>query len=261
MIYAIPIAIVLAAFLLLIYLNERKGLLSADRFPSLAAKIGAYAWLGALLLLVSFLVIAASTQTPDPKQIDNVSFWSLFDFHLILLVFLFGWWLLTGRPGIQKFMNLFSRDLAESTFIGVAAGVGGWALTIALALGVAMILNAVGLIPDDVKPSPMIPWMAGLPIWKKCVIVLSAMTVEEAFFRGFLQKRIGLIASTLIFAIAHAGYGQPFMLIGIVIISFIIGLTFWKTRNLWPCIVAHGVFDAIQLFVIVPLAMKFVPMS
>lgn len=257
MIYAFPLAIVAAAFLLVIYLNERRGLFSADSFPSPIAKWAAYLWLGALLCLVAILVTTASQHHPNPKEIETVSFWSLFDFHLILLVFLIGWWLLTGRPGIQRFMNLFTRDLPFNSLIGVSVGVGGWALTILLALGIAMILHAAGLIPQDMQPSPMIPWMASLPIWKKCLIVFSAMTVEEAFFRGFLQKRIGLVPSTLIFTLAHAGYGQPFMLIGIIIISFIIGATFWKTRNLWPCIVAHGVFDAIQLFVIVPLALRF----
>ena len=87
------------------------------------------------------------------------------------------------------------------------------------------------------------------------------MTVEELFFRGWLQKRIGLLASTLIFAVSHAGYGQPFMLIGVTTISLVIGFTFYKTRNLVPCIIAHGVFDAIQIFLIVPFALKLAPVS
>lgn len=259
MIYAISLAVVAVFFFLIIALNERYGLLSADHFPSLTSKLGAYAWLGVLLLLVSLLVTGASQREPDMAQIESVSFWGLFDFHLILLVFLLGWWLLTARPPLARFMNLRKEDLAQTTLIGIAVGVGGWALTILLALGVAMILNAFGLVPEDLKPSPMIPWMAALPAWKKGVIILSAMTIEEAFFRGFLQKRVGLVLSTIVFALAHAGYGQPFMLIGIVIISLIIGITFWRTKNLWPCIVAHGVFDAVQLFVIVPLALKYMP--
>jgi membrane protease YdiL (CAAX protease family) len=47
--------------------------------------------------------------------------------------------------------------------------------------------------------------------------VLSAMTVEEAFFRSFLQKRIGLIASTILFALAHFTYGNPLLLIGVTV--------------------------------------------
>ncbi|MCU1246666.1 MAG: hypothetical protein JWN02_2576, partial [Acidobacteria bacterium] len=95
-----------------------------------------------------------------------------------------------------------------------------------------------------------------LPVWKKCLIVLSAMTVEEAFFRGWLQKRVGLIASTVLFALAHSGLGQPFLLIGVALISLVIGFTFYRTKNLVPGIIAHGVFDAVQLFVIIPIAFK-----
>jgi membrane protease YdiL (CAAX protease family) len=96
---------------------------------------------------------------------------------------------------------------------------------------------------------------------RKILIVLSAMTIEEAFFRGWLQKRVGLVASTILFAVGHAGYGQPFMLVGVLVISLVIGYTFYRTKNLVPCIVAHGVFDAIQLFVIVPVALKFIPVG
>ncbi|HKO00661.1 MAG TPA: CPBP family intramembrane glutamic endopeptidase, partial [Thermoanaerobaculia bacterium] len=92
--------------------------------------------------------------------------------------------------------------------------------------------------------------------WKKCLIVLSAMTVEEAFFRGWLQKRIGLIASTILFALAHSGLGQPLLLIGVTMISLVIGYAFYRTKNLIPGVIAHGVFDAIQLFVIIPIAFK-----
>ena len=102
----------------------------------------------------------------------------------------------------------------------------------------------------------MIGWMAALPLWKKGTIVFSAMTIEEAFFRGWLQKRVGLIVSTILFSLAHSGLGQPLLLIGVAIISLIIGFTFYRTRNLIPGIIAHGIFDAIQLFVIIPVVFK-----
>jgi general stress protein CsbA len=103
----------------------------------------------------------------------------------------------------------------------------------------------------------MIAYMARIAWWKKALVVLSAMTVEEAFFRGFLQKRVGLIASTILFALAHAGYAQPMLLIGVTVISLIIGVTaFYRTKNLVPGMIAHGVFDAVQLFVIIPVAFR-----
>ena len=128
--------------------------------------------------------------------------------------------------------------------------------TLAVALLVGLILTAAGVIPKNPQPSPMIGYMAGLALWKKVLIVLSAMTVEEAFFRGWLQKRVGLIASTILFAVAHSGLGQPLLLIGVFVISLIIGVTFYRTKNLLPGIIVHGIFDAVQLFVLIPVVFK-----
>ncbi|HUP64717.1 MAG TPA: type II CAAX endopeptidase family protein [Thermoanaerobaculia bacterium] len=239
----------------LIWANERRGLLATDRFISPGARWGAYAWAGFFTLVMSALVVQASIASGS-VDLARVSFWSLFTLHLLLLVFLTGWWLLVGRPPLTWFLNLGSHDFAKHAAIGVAVGIGGWMITIAIALLAGVIANAAGLLPDDVQPSPVIPWMAALPFWKKALIVFSAMTVEEAFFRGWLQKRVGLILSTILFAISHAGYGQPFLLVGVTVVSLVIGYTFYRTRNLWPCIIAHGIFDAIQLFVIVPLVLQ-----
>ncbi|MGA7613799.1 MAG: CPBP family intramembrane glutamic endopeptidase [Thermoanaerobaculia bacterium] len=243
----------------LIFLNQRFHLFSSDHFPTSAHKSGAYVWLTLFVVLLSVLIAASSKAPATADQLRATPFWSLFTLHLILIVFLAGWWWLAGRPPVGRFLNLTSREAAQSTLLGVGVGVGGWLLTIAIALAIGLILSAAGLAPHDLKAPAMIPWMAALPIWKKAVIVFMAMTVEEAFYRGWLQKRTGLIVSTVLFALSHAGYGQPLMLIGVTVISTIIGITFWRTKNLVPCIIAHGVFDAVQLFVIVPLVLKLNP--
>ncbi len=105
----------------------------------------------------------------------------------------------------------------------------------------------------------MIVWLIGQPVWVKVLIVVSAMVVEELFFRAFLQTRVGPVAATLMFTAAHGAYGQPLVLVGILVIATVLAITFSIYRNVLPCIVAHGVFDAIQMFVIIPLAMRSLP--
>jgi uncharacterized protein len=83
-------------------------------------------------------------------------------------------------------------------------------------------------------------------------IIAVAMTVEEAFFRGFLQPRVGLLVSSVLFALSHFSYGLPFMIVGVFTISLIIGRTFARSHDLLPCIIAHGIFDGVQLLVILP---------
>jgi membrane protease YdiL (CAAX protease family) len=256
MIYALTLGGMAIVWILIVVLNERINLLSCDRFPSPIAKWFAYAWLGLFLLLLAAIVTSAAQNPTRASDLAKVPFYSLFGLHAILVVFLAGWWFATGRPGAAEFFNIQRDRNAEATMIGIAVGVGGWIFTLGMALTIALILRATGLLTEDPKPSPMIGFMAAMAWWKKVLIVLSAMTVEEAFFRSWLQKRVGLIASTALFALAHFTLGQPLLLIGITVISLVIGFTFYRTKNVLPGVVAHGVFDAIQLFVIIPIAFK-----
>lgn len=254
---ATSLALVLAV--LLIAANERFALFSQDVFPTRSHKAGAYAALIGLFGLLAFLVSASSEAPATAEQLSTMPFWSLFTMHGILLVFLAIWWSLTGRPALGTFFSIRRESAGDDTMAGLALGVGGWFITISIAIVVGLVLQAMGQIGDDVTPPAAVPWMAALPVWKKCLIIFSAMTVEELFFRAWLQKRIGLVLSTILFVIAHAGFGQPLMFIGIGVISLVIGITFHRTKSLVPCIVAHGVFDAIQLFIIIPVAVQFLP--
>jgi membrane protease YdiL (CAAX protease family) len=258
--FILPLVFCALVYFSLVILNERIGLFRSD-FPTPASKYLGYGWLGVLLFLLTTVVTASSLRPVTAAELKIVPFYSLFALHFILIVFLAGWWLLTGRPPIADFLNIQRRDSGVAVMSGFAIGVGGWIITLALAGAVVLILNAAHLVPKNMQPSPMIPWMAAQPVWKKIMIVLSAMTVEEAFFRGWLQKRIGLIASTVLFALAHSGFGQPLLLVGVTIISLIIGFTFYRTKNLIPGIVAHGVFDAVQLFVIIPVVFRMTGMG
>jgi membrane protease YdiL (CAAX protease family) len=254
--YILPIIFIALVYFAMIVMNERYGLFSSDHFSSPLMKVLAYLWLGLLMFGLAILITGSSLKVPTAKELAKVPFYSLFGLHAILLVFLAGWWLLTRRPPLGEFLNIPRRGNGEAVLTGFAVGVGGWIFTICVALLIGLLLMASGLIPKNPQPSPMVAWMAALPLWKKGVIVLSAMTIEEAFFRGWLQKRIGLIASTALFALAHSGLGQPLLLIGVAVISLIIGFTFYRTKNLLPGIIAHGIFDAVQLFVIIPVVFK-----
>jgi membrane protease YdiL (CAAX protease family) len=246
----------LLVWIVIVFLNERFQLLSCDRFSSDLLKWVAYLWLGLFLVGIALLVTNAALTPATAKQLKDLPFYSLFSMHAILVVFLVGWWLFTGMPSLREFLQIRHERPAEVAAIGISVGVGGWMITIVMAMLIGLLLQATGVLDKAPEPPAMIGWMANLALWKKVTIVLSAMTIEELFFRSFLQKRIGLIASTVLFALAHFTYGNPLMLIGVTVISLVIAITFYRTKNVVPGILAHGVFDAIQLFVIVPIAVK-----
>lgn len=240
----------------IVFLSERYNLLSCDRFQNDIAKWAAYVWLGIFFVGIAVIVTSAALAPATPQQMETMPFYSLFAMHGILVVFLVGWWLLSGMPEIREFLQIRHERPAEVAAIGISVGVGGWVITIVTAMVIGLILQATGALDTPPEPPAMIGWMANLALWKKALIILSAMTIEEFFFRSFLQKRIGLVASTILFALAHFTYGNPLMLIGVTVISLVIAIAFYRTKNVIPGIIAHGVFDAIQLFVIVPIAVK-----
>lgn len=254
--YSLAGGFALLVWIAIVLLNERFQLLSCDRFPSDAFKWIAYLWLGLFTVGIALLVTSSALTPPTAKQLTDLPFYSLFSMHAILVVFLAGWWLFSGRPPLRELLQIRHERPAEVVALGLSVGVGGWIITILVAMLIGLLLQATGALDKAPEPPAMIGWMANLALWKKVLIVLSAMTIEEFFFRSFLQKRVGLIASTVLFALAHFTYGNPLMLIGVTAISLVIAITFNRTKNVVPGILAHGVFDAIQLFVIVPIAVK-----
>jgi membrane protease YdiL (CAAX protease family) len=152
-----------------------------------------------------------------------------------------------------------ARSVPRELGLGLLLGVGAWVVVLAGIMAIGLLLYALGAegaVPKE--PPALIPFIAGLPIWVKILISLSAGVVEEWFFRGFLQPRMGLLLSTVLFALAHFSYGQPFMLIGITLLSLIYGLLVKWRQNIWPAIAAHTLFDAVQLLVIVPNALRLI---
>lgn len=164
-----------------------------------------------------------------------------------------------GFTFARQFGLLTPRPLAELG-IGLAAGAAGWVMVILLMLAVVAVVWALGgeeVLPTE--PPELIPWVAGLPLLVRTAIGVTAGVVEELFFRGFLQPRVGIALSSALFVMAHLSYEQPFMLIGIAALSLLFAwLVRWR-RTILPAIAAHAVFDLIQLLIVVPQVLRYLP--
>ncbi|HXT52236.1 MAG TPA: CPBP family intramembrane glutamic endopeptidase [Thermoanaerobaculia bacterium] len=162
------------------------------------------------------------------------------------------WWRVVGRQ-----LGLATKRPLVETGIGFGLGLLVWPLLLLCMLAVVGTLYAFGgenLLPQ--QPPPLIVWIAGLPAGLKVALALSAGLVEELFFRGFLQPRVGIGVSTLLFVLAHLSYDQPFLLVGVSILSFVFAGLVWWRQNLWPAVAAHFLFDAVQLLILIPWALR-----
>ena len=168
------------------------------------------------------------------------------------------------RPSLR---SLFAAHLGFRTpapgreiAFGLGAGLAIWLVVLIVLLGIAGVMVALGGERFLPKQAPaVIPWIAGLPVGIRILLSLSAGVVEETFFRGLLQPRVGIALSTGCFVLAHASYGQPFMLVGVALLSLIYAFLVRSRQNLWPAIAAHALFDGVQLLVVIPAALRFVP--
>ncbi|HWM91510.1 MAG TPA: CPBP family intramembrane glutamic endopeptidase [Thermoanaerobaculia bacterium] len=164
-----------------------------------------------------------------------------------------------GEGLFRQFLAQFgflAPNVPKEIGIGVLIGIGSWGAVLLAALlvaGLVILLGGEDSLPQE--PPALIPWIAALPVGVKILISLSAGVVEETFFRGFLQPRIGIFLSTLLFVFAHFSYGQPFMLVGIGTLSLIYAFLVRWRQNIWPAIAAHTLFDAVQLLVVIPIVL------
>lgn len=276
----------LSGAVLLDWLTARKGLLPPGfREPWRR-------WAALLVVALLFWIgvtgpLSALGQPAVEPDLSGISTPQLFLLHILMVATLLTWFVLgfagvrlTPAPGpdampvyplpavpsevplarqLAEQFGFVARSVPRELGLGLLLGVGAWIAVLAGIMAIGLLLYALGMEEAMPKQPPaLIPFIAGLPIWVKILISLSAGLVEEWFFRGFLQPRMGLLLSTVLFALAHFSYGQPFMLIGITLLSLIYGLLVKWRQNIWPAVAAHTLFDAVQLLVVVPSALRLI---
>ena len=226
--------------------------------------------LASLTLTFAFLVgvfgPAVSFDQPPEVDFDSLGLGSVF-FLQGLLLLTFGLWYALGYLGVEesksprvdtpRLFGLRCRHPLAEVGIGLVAGFFAWVGVLFAAAAAAMVLGWLGggeILPQ--KPPEMIVWMASLPAAVRLLMSFSAGVVEELFFRGFLQLRVGIAFSSLLFVCGHLGYGQPFMLLGLTLLSLFYALLVRWRCNIWAAVAAHFLFDAVQLLVVIPAALE-----
>jgi len=140
----------------------------------------------------------------------------------------------------------------KNTGIGIALGV----VTIAL-LGILYlrVLPALHL-EDHVADSANAAELLATPFWWRLVSTLRAAVAEEILFRGYALQRIedlsgskaaALLISCAVFTAEHLpAWGASHAII-VAVAALAFSLAYLWRRNLWVCIIAHFMVDAISV--------------
>lgn len=259
LVFAVLLAAGCAGILISFARARSRAVFVQDGFTEPPRRTVAVGLLGVVLLLTVAIPFAGGLAGGQPET-KNFTLVSLFAVHAMLALFLALYYALSRRNSLADFLRLRSARPVADLFAGLWIGMAGWLLTIVALLAVVLVwlfLRQQGLAAPAAKQiNPTILWLVSQPLQIRIAIVVSAMVVEELFFRSFLQTRVGPLAATLMFTAAHGVYGEPLVLVGILVISTVLSAAFILYGNVLPCIVAHGVFDSIQMFVLIPLSLK-----
>ncbi len=84
-------------------------------------------------------------------------------------------------------------------------------------------------------------------------VIIVAGVVEEALFRGLLQRTLeyrrgvtrAITTSSLIFALIHL---NPWWVIQILLLGMLLGIMAWRANSILPCVIVHAVNNGLGLY-------------
>jgi membrane protease YdiL (CAAX protease family) len=262
-----PLVLAIVAAVIVDRAMARRGTLPLRFADELAPDAPTRRALGALTLAAilwagAFAPLSAIGE--PPPDLSQLTIPRLFVMHGLLVAAVFAWYALgylprraDVGPGFLEAFGLRTADAGRELAIGTGVGLAIWMVVLLLLLALAALISLLGgrdALPA--QPPEVVLWIGGLPVWARVAVAVSAGLVEETFFRGFLQPRVGVALSTILFALAHVGYGQPFLLVGVTLLSLFYAQLARRRGSVWAPIAAHAVFDLVQLLVVVPLVSR-----
>lgn len=149
-----------------------------------------------------------------------------------------------GPRGVARHLRLRGEDAPRALAWGVGAAL---AFLIVLALAAAAVSP---FLPEAVLQNDQALAIArSVTLPSAILLAVGSGVGEEVFFRGFLQPRFGNLATSTVFALAHANYGSVSEVVVVFVLSLALGYLYQKTGNLWAPIAAHFAFNFLQLLV------------
>jgi membrane protease YdiL (CAAX protease family) len=148
-----------------------------------------------------------------------------------------------AKEGTKRFLHL--HEPAK----GMLRGIG---LAVVLLLSVAVLISVYtignegvdGLTHPSDEPNPAVQDILDNLSWPIAVLVaLCAGVGEEVFFRGFLQRYLGVWGQGILFGLAHATGGYVPQVLFALGMGVLFGFLVKRGWSLWTLITAHFLYD------------------
>jgi hypothetical protein len=210
-------------------------------------------WIRVLSVLVFVALIAATvaygyyyTETTNVSQQSNFLAYSSVAQSFIFPSIVFMYLLLRGRRLGWIIGNLrLSREALNMR--NLLVGLGLFFVIVFMEIGVSVFSEVTG-IP---LPTNVMQVLGGLPIWFLVFSFLIDPINEEILFRGFLVPRIGIIASAVIFAAGHLGYGSLSEVVAALVFGLLAGYALKRTNSLYTSVFAHMLVNFLTIITLI----------
>lgn len=171
-----------------------------------------------------------------------------------MYLLLLAWLLLRLRGRLWRDLGLRAPKNWNKTLL---LGIGGGLLYFFLAnWGIAPLTQSLFDTEKDLSVfDSMVGSLPMLLVWLAAAWTLAAFG-EEMLYRGYIQNRVedlisnasfkfilGALTNALLFGLAHAYQGWAGAATSVLFGLVLSAVYRWNGRNLWACILFHGVFD------------------
>lgn len=209
-------------------------------------------WIFAVGLIIVFGVEFVLRDFLLPANASDISVGLALVGEWVTLAFLVFLWI----PKVEK-KNMASIGLWKFKRRHLGWGVLVYVLVLVVSSISGFVLQSVGL-PSLRSLQPLIEKYGFATLFG---LFLTGTFLEEVFYRGYLIERMTILTrhrwvaafvSWLLFTLVHLKFFGLGPTIDTSVISAALVLLYMKEKSIWPCIVVHGINDALA-FLIFPL--------
>ena len=216
-----------------------------------------------ILPVIQFLNMIPSAQTSDYQAIEeelgllleamNLIF-TLFLAFVFFILFPLLWYLFVNsfsfRKSIAK-IRITLENIDIAFLWGVLATILIYIITF---ISMFILQNFAGTDVADLSNIPDLQNYFSSPAILFILVAIMPIA-EEIFFRGFLLEKfesfagpnIAIVATSILFGIAHMGYGKLFPVIVPIFMGLLLAYIVIRTKNLFASIFAHVSFNVIAI--------------
>ncbi|MDH5400836.1 MAG: CPBP family intramembrane metalloprotease [Cyclobacteriaceae bacterium] len=182
--------------------------------------------------------------------------WSVVAMGAVLIIY---WLYFRGKgapSGTKEFRRFCTRQTSLKRYVWIWGVMAAFSIILLLHWGFVLKFRIDEFQPEIFKTAG---FLNDYPVWEAWSMIVMASLVagvcEEVGFRGYMQKPleqkygpvVGISITSLVFVVVHLHQvWASGILLGIFLISFIIGYLAYSTNSLLPGIIAHASFDVIN---------------